>query len=280
MVSPLSGGITNHNFKVVLPDRSLVVRVGGAGTEHLGIDRSHEGKTAEIAAKAGISATVLFSDSAAGVLVSEFLDGETLTVESTTTPDVFNRTLVSIRKIHQAPPFPGSFCPFATVRKYHADATNRGVTFPAEVNEALALAARIETALGPNRPQVSCHNDLLPGNFIDDGRRVWIVDWEYAGMGDAFFDLGNFAINLELSDKACGQVIELYFGSASDEKLARLHLMRLASDLREAFWGFLQSAVSKLDFDFREYGQKHLKRFFQNQNGGDFESWLKITNRQ
>ncbi len=280
VVTPLSGGITNHNFKVDLPNRSLVVRLGGAGTEHLGIDRSHEGKTAEIAAKAGISAGVLFSDPANGILVSEFLEGETLTVESTTKPDVFVRTIASIRKIHKAAPFPGTFCPFATVRRYHADAVKRGVKFPAKIKDALALAGQIETVLGADRPRVSCHNDLLPGNFIDDGRRVWIVDWEYAGIGDPFFDLGNFAINLELSDSACSQVIELYFGGPSDEKLARLHLMRLASDLREAFWGFLQSAVSKLDFDFRQYGDKHLDRFFQNQTGGEFNSWLKnVQNR-
>lgn len=277
VMSRLSGGITNHNYKVTLGDRSLVVRLGGTGTEHLGINRHYEGQTAKIAAKAGISAAVLYSDPHHGILVSEFLEGQTLSPEMARTPEIFSNLVAVIKTIHRAPSFPGSFCPFATVRRYYQDSLERKVIFPESAEEALVVMGTIEKALGGHRPQVSCHNDLLSGNFIKDKTKIWVVDWEYAGMGDLFFDLGNFSINLELSIEDCTKVIQAYFGELNASDLARLHLMRLSSDLREAFWGYLQSAVSLLDFDFRGYGEKHLTRFFQNRSSGDFVTWIKAV---
>jgi thiamine kinase-like enzyme len=119
-----------------------------------------------------------------------------------------------------------------------------------------------------------CHNDLLASNFIDDGRNIWILDWEYAGMGDIFFDLGNFAVNQALDDQQCALLLRNYFGEVRPSDLAHLQLMRLASDLREAFWGFLQLAISELDFDYRAYADHHLERFLSNVATPRFSQWL------
>jgi thiamine kinase-like enzyme len=135
---------------------------------------------------------------------------------------------------------------------------------------------RIETALQPHARECPCHNDLLPANFLDDGSRIWIIDWEYAGNGNSFFDLGNLAVNLELNHTDCERLLELYFGKTDAKLEAQLQLMRLASDLREAFWGFLQSGISTLEFDFIEYGNKHLKRFRVNVARGEFSNWLTV----
>jgi len=108
-----------------------------------------------------------------------------------------------------------------------------------------------------------CHNDLLPANFIYDSRQVWILDWEYAGVGDLFFDLGNLAANNCLSSAQEQKLLQYYFGKTRSADLRRLRLMRLASDMRETMWGFLQMGISKLGFDYQTYAHRHLRRFLE-----------------
>jgi thiamine kinase-like enzyme len=163
------------------------------------------------------------------------------------------------------------------VRNYHKLALAYGVTFPGTLPRVFALMAQIEEALAARAldQTKSCHNDLLASNFIDDGRTIWILDWEYAGMGDIFFDLGNFAVNQSLNNEQCALLLHYYFGEVRPADLAHLHLMRLGSDLRESFWGFLQLGISELDFDYREYAHHHLNRFLHNVETSPFEQWLR-----
>jgi thiamine kinase-like enzyme len=120
-------------------------------------------------------------------------------------------------------------------------------------------AARIEGRFAPS-PARPCHNDLLNGNFIDDGSSLRIVDWEYAGMGDVFFDLANFAVNQELDEVRRRALLEAYFGRVPEGAGARLELMRFMSDFREAMWGVVQAAISGLDFDYAGYAAEHFER--------------------
>src|SRR5262249_38888909 len=136
------------------------------------------------------------------------------------------------------------------------------VSFPGTIGDALDLLAILEEKLAVDK-LYPCHNDLLPSNLLDDGRSIQIIDWEYAGMGDRFFDLGNLAANGEFQAEHEEMLIELYFGAANPDHLARLRLMRLVSDMREAMWGFLQAGISTLDFKYSEYGLQHLDRFLQ-----------------
>jgi thiamine kinase-like enzyme len=180
-------------------------------------------------------------------------------------PRTLRRVAQILRRCHDhpAPADAADFSPFATVRRYHALAAERDVLLPAELSRALDVLTRIEQELTTAEPPCLCHNDLLPANFIDDGRQVWVIDWEYAGRGDRFFDLGNFAVNCELDQDQEQVLLEGYFGDARPEHLRRLRLMRLASDMREAMWGYLQSAVSRLhepDY-YLSYGGTHLHRF-------------------
>src|SRR5262249_23619059 len=156
--------------------------------------------------------------------------------------------------------------PFRIVEAYRALALSRGVPIPPEYDLAQAIARRIElaflTAPVELRP---CHNDLLNANFIDDGSRIRIVDWEYAGMGDPYFDLGNFRINHELDAEAAGTLAAAYLGLGHGARppaasAARLTLMRVVSDFREAMWGVLQQGISTLDVDFVAYAAEHFDR--------------------
>jgi len=280
IITALDGGITNQNYRVDIGGECFVLRIGGKGTHLLGIDRERERVCTGLAAQSGIGAEVIsYRASDEGeILVTRFIAGTAITPERAVQPEMLPRIVATMRRYHNGPAFPGDFSPFETVRSYHRRALEWGVAFPDSLPRVFQLMAHIEMAIGPTRQPRPCHNDLLASNFIDDGHSIRIVDWEYAGMGDLFFDLGNFAVNQSLNEEQCELLVRLYFGEARPADLAHLHLMRLASDLRESLWGFLQLGISELDFDYREYAYHHLQRFLQNVRMPRFEQWLRDVN--
>jgi len=152
------------------------------------------------------------------------------------------------------------------------------VPIPAEYGLAQAAARRIELAFLANPVELRpCHNDLLNANFIDDGTRIRIVDWEYAGMGDPFFDLGNFSINHELTPDEDAILLAAYDGDVRPARLARLTLMRTVSDFREAMWGVLQQGISSLDVDFVAYAGEHFERLLAGAAAPSFERALGLA---
>ena len=164
---------------------------------------------------------------------------------------------------------------FRLVESYRRIASDRGVKIPGAYDDAHEVAARIEASFdaAPMTP-ATCHNDLLNANFLLDGDHVWIVDYEYAGMGDPFFDLGNLAVNNGLTPQAQETLLSLYFGSVNDVHRARLALMRVMSDFREAMWGVVQQGISTLDVDYVAYADTHFSRLLQNAADEAFEDWL------
>jgi thiamine kinase-like enzyme len=177
--------------------------------------------------------------------------------------------------VHGGPALPTRFDSFALVAEYRDEIRERGGPDPPGFHEAAAAAARIQAALtGPDHESVPCHNDLLPANFLIGADRIRIVDWEYAGMGDRFFDLGNLAVNnaFEAADEE--RLIAAYFGEPSARRLAALRLMRVMSDFREAMWGAVQDVVSELDFDYAGYRDEHFERLATAIHAPDFERSL------
>jgi thiamine kinase-like enzyme len=275
LISPLTGGITNQNYRVDIAGETFVLRIGGKGTRLLGIDRGREHTCTAIAAQLGVGAEVIHFLPSEDALITRFIVGNGISPETAAQSETLMRIVASMKRYHQGPDFPGTFSPFETVRDYHQKALERGVTFPDSLPQVYALMAQIENAIGPLHNPRPCHNDLLASNFIDDGHQIWILDWEYAAMGDIFFDLGNFAVNQALNDQQCATLLRLYFGEVRPPDVAHLHLMRLGSDLRESFWGFLQLGVSELDFDYHEYAHYHLNRFLGNVATPEFTRWLR-----
>ena len=247
-IEPLGGGITNRNFRVDVGDEAFVLRIGGEDTELLGIERSAEHAASLAAAELGLAPEVLAFLEPEGFLVTRYVEGVVGKVDVA-------RVGTLLRRLHDGPPIPGRFDSFRVVEDYRAIAQDRGVAIPAAYAWARDLAQRIEERRRgePLRP---CHNDLLNANFIAEGDRLWIVDWEYAGMGDPFFDLGNFAVNHELDADGERLLLESY-GSGDGDALT---LMRFMSDFREAMWGVVQQGLSSLDFDFRAYADEHFAR--------------------
>jgi thiamine kinase-like enzyme len=276
---PLSGGITNRNFLITVAGEAdrYVIRLAGNDTHLLGISREVEHAATVAAAGIGIGPEVVAFIRPEGYLVTRFIDGHVPSPAEVHQPATLARVADSIRRIHGGPAIPGLFVPLRVVEAYRALALARGVRIPTGWDAAYATGQQIERALlDAPLPLHPCHNDLLRGNFIDDGERLWIVDWEYAGMGDPFFDLGNFSTNHELTPEEDSALLAVYDQTDTPRaaRLARLTLMRLVSDFREAMWGVLQQAISTLDEDFSEYADKHFARMERNAGEPRFERAL------
>jgi thiamine kinase-like enzyme len=277
-LTPLSGGITNRNYLVAspgAPDR-YVIRLAGNDTHLLGISREVEHAATVAAAGVGVGPEVVAFIRPEGYLVTRFIEGRPLPIEEAHETATLARVADSLRRFHDNAAIPGLFIPLRIVEAYRALAVARGVRIPSEYELAAAIGRRIELALLSSPIELRpCHNDLLNANFIDDGRRIRIVDWEYAGMGDPFFDLANFSVNHELTPDEDGELLAAYDGgSARPSRLARLTLMRVVSDFREAMWGVLQQGISTLDVDFVEYASEHFDRLLANAAAPAFEGAL------
>jgi len=257
-VVPLSGGITNHNFKVDVHGEAFVLRMGGAQTGLLGIDRRVEHQASLRAAEVGLGPEVAGFLEEEGWLVTRFIDGRPIPPEEMRRPETIRRVAAALRRFHDAEPIPGRFDAHTVVEEYRLEAEAHGVDIPNAYAAAHEMSERIRRARGPQSP-APCHNDLLNANFLDDGA-IRIVDWEYAGMGDRFFDLANLSVNHEFGSAQDEVLLDAYFDDASEERLASLAMMKFMSDFREAMWGVLQSGISELDFDFKGYATEHFAR--------------------
>ena len=261
VVTPLSGGITNLNYRIDVDGRSYVLRMGGARTDLLGIDRNVERAAAERASQVGVGPPVERFVEAEAWLVTKFIEGRPIPVSEMQQPETIRRVAGALRRFHNADAIPGRFDSHVVVEEYRKEAEQHGVVIPSAYARAFAISERIRASRG-HQPSVPCHNDLLNANFLDDGE-IRIVDWEYAGMGDRFFDLANFSVNHEFDEEADRSLLVAYFGAAGDAQLRDLREMKFMSDFREAMWGVLQSGISQLEFDFAGYAERHFGRMEQ-----------------
>ena len=274
-IEELTGGITNRNYKITADGECFVLRLGGNETHYLGIDRKTEYECNLLASQIGVAPEPTAYLEPEGYILARFISGKGIPMKEIGTEVNVRRVVESMKAYHSLEHFPGTFSPFRVAEDYAAIARSFNIILPEKMETYLETARRIERALyrEPLQPR-PCHNDLLNGNFIDDGTRIRILDWEYAGMGDLFFDLGNFAIQHEFTDEQDEILLRAYFGSPSDSQRARQKLMKVMSDLREAMWAQVQRGVSKLEFDYTGYGQKYFERFEASTNGVEFQTWL------
>jgi thiamine kinase-like enzyme len=281
-LTALSGGITNRNYLVTVAGQAgrYVIRLAGNDTHLLGISREVEHAATVAAAGVGVGPEVVAFIRPEGYLVTRFIEGQPLPEAEAHKAPTLARVADALRKFHNGPAIPGLFIPLRIVEAYRALAQSRGVRIPVEYELAQGIGRRVERALlSAPIPLQPCHNDLLNANFIDDGQRIRIVDWEYAGMGDVFFDLANFSVNHELTPDEDEAFLSAYDGDrhGSDRvaRLGRLSLMRVVSDFREAMWGVLQQGISTLDVDFVAYAGEHFQRLLGNASTPGFERALR-----
>lgn len=260
---PLAGGITNLNFTVTDAGRRYVVRIAGDIPEH-GVSRANELAATRAAHAAGLAPAIRHHEP--GVLVLDWIDGRPL--DAATVRDTANleRLVELLLRVHHDIPkhFRGPtpiFWVFQVVRDYAHTLEETDSHHRPELPRFAAVAAELEAAVGPVRI-VFGHNDLLPGNILDDGARLWLVDWEYAGFNSALFDLGGLASNAGMDEAGRAALLERYFGARPDAGLARAYAaMTAASLLRETMWSMVSEMLSTLEFDYVAYTAENLARF-------------------
>lgn len=269
----LSGGITNRNFRVRFGGSEYVLRLHGAQTDLLGIDRDAERAANEAAARLGIAPAVAAHGE--GFLVTQYVACSALDADGVA--GRVAQVAGALRAFHDSgASLSARFDVRQLLDEYSAAVLARGGELPKSFARAQRAAAEIARAVHDADGARPCHNDLLAGNVIgaDDGR-VLIVDWEYAGMGDAYFDLGNLSVNNGFDVAADEELLWEYLGrEPADGERARLKLMRVLSDAREGAWGVLQGLISELEFDFASYASAHFGRMLASVDGAEFEEWL------
>jgi thiamine kinase-like enzyme len=277
-VEELSGGLTNVNLKVVCDDEhghdEVVVRIAQPGADLLEIDRERERHDTEAAAEAGIGAPVVECPRN-GLLVVRFLEGRTLTDDDLADLDTLRRVAASCRVLHAGPRFAGDFDMRAIMQRYLDVVQERGFRLPDRYLDHRDDAARVADALAVRMPPtVPCHNDLLAGNLIDDGEKIWIIDYEYGGNNDPCFELGNIWSEAGLPGGHLEELMTAYDGRHDPGRVARARLWGLLSKYGWTLWASIQDAVSTFDFDFWGWGMEKYERAEEEFGGPDFERLL------
>jgi thiamine kinase-like enzyme len=274
---PLDGGITNRNYRVRFGDRDCVLRLPGRDTGLLGIDRGAERVATERAAALGIAPPLISADEEC--MVTEWLPGGP--IDGARLRDDPSSAARALSAFHQSGlQLPVRFWIPELLADYERIVAERGGTLPDGYRRTRELVAQIAEVL-PLTDPVCCHNDLLPGNVLatdaDPGHAL-LVDWEYAGMGHRYFDLGNLAVNNDFDQGAQDRLLEAYFDQPPDPgRRAALRLMMLVSDAREAAWGVVQGSISELDFDFADYARQHFSRLERNASDPRLPEWMRAA---
>jgi thiamine kinase-like enzyme len=275
-VQPLSGGLTNTNYKVEVDQKSYFVRVPGASTELLAIDRQNEYNNTKAASEAGVGPQVLYYLPEFSVMVLEFLQGKTMSKESLNGTGMPTRMAQAIRQLHAGPRFFSDFNMFRLTEYYLDICQERVFQTPEGYLDRMATVAEIEKAMSANPlPVVPCNNDLLAENYIDDGKQLWLIDYEYSGNNDPCFELGNTCQEMQFNDEQITEVCAAYFGSGTPAKIARMKLNMIMSDLGWGLWAAIQARISTIDFDFWGWAEERWGRAVEKMDSAEFPVWLK-----
>jgi thiamine kinase-like enzyme len=260
-VAPLPGGITNLNFRVDVDGQAFVARLGSPDARLLGVKRRREHAATLSAWRAGVAPEVFYWSETRGILVTRFVPGRALTVDEAIPPDRRARIVAAIRRYHAGTPFVGATSPFRTIRAWATAARRRGAPLPADLDDLIDALRPLRRALS-RRPvrAVPCHNDLWGPNLIDDGQRVTVLDWEYAGMGDPLYDLASLALHHSDGEAWDRALLDAYAGSVDEVALARVELYRIAGELRESLWYLVALVLPTATSTFIDMAERHAAR--------------------
>ena len=260
-VSELHGGITNSNYLVNQNDRMYVVRMV---EEHplLGIDRRNEELCMKMGYQCGVSPDVIYTGS--GIMVTNFISGKVLKPKNVSDDQYLSLITEVLKIVHRSGhKLSGEilyFSPFQVVRTYYHRAIELTANMPKGLSHAINEVELLENEIGPFIPTL-CHNDVLAANWIFDGSKMWLIDWEYAGVGNPMFDLGNLAHNSEFTESMDKALLNAYFGKYNNKVIKEFKIMKAVSALRECLWSLIQTKISDLDFDFHKYAADNLHAY-------------------
>lgn len=279
-IEPLTGGITNRNYKATTPRGTFVVRISDVATSLLSVDRENEHRNSLAAAYAGAGAPVVDYLPGEGVLVVGWIEGRTFTEEDVRNPVNLPRIAEACRRLHSGPRFVLDFDMFDIQARYLAIVRERGFRLPAGYEDHLPTVARMRAAMAVRaEPTVPCNNDLLAGNFVDDGARLWLIDYEYSGNNEASFELGNIWSESTLPVEMLEPLVGSYWGQPLRRKVARARLWGLMSKYGWTLWASIQDAISPIDFAYWDWGMEKYDRAVAEFAGPDLERLLEEVAR-
>jgi thiamine kinase-like enzyme len=272
---PLHGGLTNSNYKVEVEGVPFVVRIPGASTELLAVDRQNEYYNTRAAAEAGSGPQIIHYLPDEKVMILEFITGQTMSIAALQAPGMPTRIAEALKTLHAGPRFLTDFNMFRLVEFYLNIVKEYEVRIPADYHSRLPAIAQIERAMAASPlPTVPCNNDLLAENYIDDGRRLWLLDYEYSGNNDPCFELGNTCQEQQYDEPRLVEMCAAYFGEAYPDKLARMKLNMIMSDAGWCLWAAIQAKISTIDFDFWGWAVERWARAEAKLDSPEFAIWL------
>lgn len=274
-VTPLSGGLTNSNFKVEVDGAPYFVRVPGASTELLAIDRANEYHNTKAASQAGVAPKIFYHLPEYNVMVIEFLNGKTMSKDSLNESGQPTRMARAIKRLHAGERFLLDFNMFRLTEYYLSLCRDRAIKIPDGYRERMLTVSAIEEAMNVKPlATVPCNNDLLAENYIDDGNQLWLIDYEYSGNNDPTFELGNTCQEMQFNDVQIAEVCAAYFGEARPDMIARMKLNMIMSDVGWGLWAAIQANISTIDFDFWGWAIERWGRAEEKMDSREFEGWL------
>lgn len=278
VVTELSGGLTNRNLRVDIGDRSYVARISSNESSLLAINRDNEYENSKRAALAGVGAPVIDYVAGQGILVIDFLPGRTYGPSDVGDSANYPRMMRALRALHSGPRFVNDFNMFEIQRRYLSVVREHGFRLPERYLDFLPQVAAMERALAVLfEGTVPCNNDLLPGNFIDDGAKIHLIDYEYSGNNEACFELGNIWSEASLPPENLEALVYEYYGGVRPEKLARARLLALLGKYGWTLWASIQASISPIDFDFWSWGMEKYERAVVEFDGPEFADWLDLA---
>ncbi len=274
-IEPISGGITNSNFKFIVNGSLFFVSIPGRNSRLLGADWYNKFYNAKICGEAGLSPKVVQYFPLQRVLVLEFLPFTLCSVESLQRPAVQRRLVHTVKVLHNGASFWQTFDMFCLIEFYMEAIKDRELVLPVGYADYRDQIWEIGEALAPYRDKlVPCHNDLLPENVMDDGNRVFLLDFDYSGNNDPCFDLGSICVEAESDDTQIRELTRAYYGLVSEKIIARIHLHGILGDIGWSLWSAIQAEISDIDFDFKEYGLTRWNRAIERMESSKFDRWL------
>jgi thiamine kinase-like enzyme len=280
-VLPIAAGLTNQNFRVEVGGRPFFVRLPGSSAGLLAVDRGNELHNTRAASAAGVGPAVVRDDPPTGAFALDWVDGRTMSNAAFAEPGTPARIATALRQLHAGPRFRDDFDMVRLSAYYLRVVDERGAPIPDGYREHLPAIPRIAAALAAQPlPTVPCHNDLLAENYLDDGTRLWVVDYEYSGNNDPTFELGNTAQELGFDAARQEELCAAYFGPERFARegpalLARMRLQMIMSDVGWTLWAAIQAAVSTIEYDFWGWALERWARASAAIDGPDFEPWLR-----
>ncbi|HMD80767.1 MAG TPA: choline/ethanolamine kinase family protein, partial [Anaerolineales bacterium] len=254
------------------------VRVPGQSTELLAVNRDNEYHNSKAAFDAGVGPKVLYHLPEHSVMVLEFLNGRTMSKYSLNEPGMPTRMAQAIKKLNAGPRFLLDFNMFRLTEYYLGLCRERDIKIPDGYLDRMPTVAQIEKAMSVHPlPTVPCNNDLLAENYIDDGKQLWLIDYEYSGNNDPTFELGNTCQEMQFNDDQIAEVCAAYFGEAAADKIARMKLNMIMSDVGWGLWAAIQAKISTIDFDFWGWAIERWGRAVEKMDSAEFEAWLRAV---